>query len=212
MKLTLSDKGDLVTSDFALTKKLVRFLKKEGIMYNAVTVSRDVGVAYTAGVSSRDSIKIVNRRFKETSHRQLRIIEIAKITKKARRLYSGSTHAASTWGHQSVCLPESTLIALERRASKATGIDTAGRCRFWCLVVTYGDRGHPIARLLKEIFGAWFQALADIAGPENFSSLRLAWSKIRQKLVSEKMHLHKKHGLMHNVVGWLYKLGGLRTT
>ncbi len=81
---------------------------------------------------------------------------LAKISKQARKLYSGSLVSASTWGHPASNVANSPTEALEKRGALSTGIREAGRCRTSVLLVVFRPRGHAVARLLKDFFREWF--------------------------------------------------------
>ena len=208
LNLTLADKANLVTSDSRLTKRLISGLKKKGVSFKFSSCARDLGLPYTAGVSRIDSNHLIRKRFSTTSCRNRRIGIIAKKTKKARVLFSGSLYSANTHGHHTVRLTNAQLEALEKRGAQATGINQEGRCRFFALVCAYGPRGHPVARIIKDIFTSWFLALEDIKKESSFLELRTAWSKIKQELLRENVNvlLANRHGLIHNVITWLLRL------
>ncbi len=45
--------------------------------------------------------------------------------------------------------------------AEATGVTSAGRCRFTANVVAYGPRGHPVAQIINDTFGCWFRILKE---------------------------------------------------
>ena len=86
------------------------------------------------------------------------------------------------------------------------------------LLIGDGPRGHLIAPILKELFTEWFRALRNIArlGHIAWQNLVCAWRIARSNLACKYSPgiLHDKviavkaaHGIMHNVIIWLYKLG-----
>ena len=110
-----------------------------------------------------------------------------KMMKRARILFSGSQYSANTWGHQVSHLTNAQIDSLEKRAAMATGIHEAGRCRSLALVVGYGPRGHPIARILKELFTEWFRVLRNISklGYYAWQNLVIAWGIARANLANK---------------------------
>ena len=72
-----------------------------------------------------------------------RIANVAKHTRKARKLFTGSGFSVARWGHQSSSLADSSMVELERGARASTGIKPAGRCRTIALVVAVGLEGIP---------------------------------------------------------------------
>ena len=79
--------------------------------------SRDLGIQYTAGLT-KTNIKARGNRFLKTKKRRDKIIKLAKISRLARRLFSGSADAAATWDTR---LTHSTTMGWEtwkRKPSK----------------------------------------------------------------------------------------------
>ena len=122
------------------------------------------------------------------------------------------------WGHQVAHITQAQIESIEKRGANASGIFEAGRCRTLTLIVSYGPRGHPVARVLKELFSEWFKAVRSMAklGDTAFNNLRAAWGRARANLADKysariqhcKVHTVKpSYGIMHNVITWLYKLG-----
>ena len=87
----------------------------------------------------------------------VKVGKLAKQSKQARKLYSGSVYSSNTWGHEATVLAMAQLDKLEKDGALSSGINASGRCRFWALVVAYGPRGHPIARIIRDIFTEWFK-------------------------------------------------------
>ncbi len=109
------------------------------------------------------------------------ICRIAKINRKAGVLFSGSQFSAFTWGHQVVVLAQTQIDSLKKRGALSTRIHEAGRCRTWALFVGFGRRGHPMARILKELFGEWFQTLKLYCGDsDQFIMASKAWDQARK--------------------------------
>ncbi len=217
-KLVLSGKAYICLSDHKLSCVVAKALRKEHIYYKPTHSARDVGVSYTAGVRHRDAGKLIRTRFTKTSKRNAKVGRLAKLSRRARVLFSGSQYSANTWGHQVTHLTQSQIDSLEKRGANATGITEAGRCRTMALIVGYGPRGHPIPRIIKELFTEWFRAVRTIArmGEAAFNNLRTAWGIARANLADKysasvqhyKVHtVRPSHGIMHNVIIWLYKLG-----
>ena len=86
------------------------------------------------------------------------------------------------------------------------------------MIIGYGPRGRPIARILKELLTEWFRALRNIArvGHIAWQNLVRAWRIARSNLAGKYstgiqhdkvLTVKASHGIMHNVIIWLYKLG-----
>ena len=85
-----------------------------------------------------------------------KIGKIASTSRLARKLFSGSGYAASTWGHQAAGLNATDFLLRERFGAKSSGITPAGRCRYTANCIAYGQYGHPKARIIRETFQAFF--------------------------------------------------------
>ena len=208
LKLVISPKSTVVTSHPTITNTIIRDLKGHGITFASAPSTRDLGIPYRAGVPTfKRSQPQPKSRLVKTKGRALKVSRLARVSRKARVLYSGSVHAAATWGHQVQSFLVTQLMELEVRAAKATGNTTRGRCRYVALVCAYGQRGHPIARLIKEIFTSWFQVLPRIIELGKYLDLQKAWLDIKRRVWSQPRPLEVQyHGLIHNVLQWLYFL------
>ena len=201
MKLTLSPKACVAAS----SDKLAHVLKGELSTYNTVfqvdQEARDVGVTFAAGIER--PYTLVKHRFVKARSRNTRIEHIARHSRFARKLFSGSAFSASTWGHQGTSISNSMMVELERRALAATGIKPAGRCRAISLIVAYGVQGTPRSRIVRESLRVWFDVLRNIK-PSVLGDLRLAWAKARDLLIKEPKDIHVK-GVMSNLILLLIK-------
>ena len=171
--------------------------------------ARDLGISYTAGKPVKPTMNISKQRTLKTKSRITRTIRLSKITKQARKLFSGSVFAASTWGHQSFGISATDVLRIERAAASSAGLPN-GRCRFMTLCAAYGPRGHPYARIIKESIRLWFQTIRAAYNSSNVEreDLRLAWSKIKQ----ERDYLKQKadslvSGMMSSLIKLLSSLG-----
>ncbi len=106
----LSDKSEICMSNFQNARLLAGILNKEGTHYKSVKLARDLGIPYTAGVSSIISGKLIRQRHSKASVRNTKNGKLTKISKRARVLFSGSQYSADTWGHQAVNLANSQIV------------------------------------------------------------------------------------------------------
>merc|ERR1711965_260158 len=174
LKLCLSDKGKIVCNCLKTAKRMQReLLRLHGIKYDIVIQTRDLGVSYTAGACKPNLL--TNQRFSDKKGRMHKIGKIAGTSRLARKLFSGSGFAASTWGHQASGLSSTDLLLLERFGAKSTGITPAGRCRFSANCVAFGQYGHPKARIIRETFQAYFHLTFELLKNKNESGLRVSW-------------------------------------
>lgn len=204
LKLKLFGKAYIVASSFSAARQLQHFLREKGMKFRIPTSARDLGISYTAGKPIHRKRNINKVRIASTKSRSKCTIQIARITKKARKLTSGSVYPASTWGHQSFGISHADVLKIERRAAQSSGLPK-GRCRFITLCVAFGPRSHPYARIIMETLELWFQVVREALNTSTIklTDLRLAWSEIKQ----ERFKLGTKADvLVAGVMGSLTKM------
>ena len=159
--LDLSDKGVCASSSQKIATAICNEIRRlYNVTYGHPLAARDLGLTFTAG-TSRPSALLLSR-LKNNSDRIHKSVNISKVCRAGRKLFSGSGFAASTWGH-SVCGFSVTAIeSSERQAAKCTGVKPEGRCRFTCLVLGYGWKSHPKARIIRETFTIFYVLLQNI--------------------------------------------------
>ena len=76
------------------------------------------------------------------------------------------------------------------------------------LCCAYGNRGHPVARIIRVVFTAYFEAVKNLVKCGESNKLIAAWLKIRRR-VRDLPHPFSQqfHGLLHNTIQWLEYLG-----
>ena len=208
LKLTLSRKAVIVTSEVKLTNLLIKKLSAHGLFFLKASNARDLGVAQ-AGGKYRPS-QALHQRLRQSRNRVRKNSKLAKVSRASRKLYSGSAFAMATWGHQAAGIAETQMLALERDAIASTGITAAGRCRTIGLVVAYGVLGTPRARIVRETMREWFNILR-MAGahPHILNAIRCAWAKAKTALSLSASSINKVHGVMSNVIHMLNQAAGI---
>ena len=93
---------------------------------------------------------------------------------------------------------------MERDALACTGIKFPGRCRMAALLVSYGVRGTPRARVVREVVREWFDLLRDIDNKTR-SDLRLAWRNATKKFTPDSCSVRSIRGIMSNIIYVLVK-------
>jgi len=199
--LGLSAKAVVTASSTKYAKGLKDELATYGMKFNVDMHARDVGVTHTAG-SSRPSKQVI-KRFTKRAAKVIKTKQIAKITRKARTLFTGSIFSSATWGHQASSIAESSIVKLERDALACSGIRPGGRCRTIGLLVAYGVQGTPRARIVRELIRAWFQLLR-MCSTTMIGELRVAWSKAYNVLRHDNVERHIR-GIMSNLISMLLK-------
>ena len=202
-KLKLSTKGVAMANSAKRAKILSKELASYGIVMKPALPSRDLGITYAAG--SRRPAVILDKRLHNVRKRILKIKNLAKISKNAKKLFSGSAYVTATWGHQAAGLVLSQLLRLERQALDATGISAHGRCRLIAVTTVYGLQGTPHARLIRETVNSWFDILTD--SNVNLHEVAEAWLVAKRFLYKQRNPTHYVSGIMSNIICMLITLG-----
>ena len=142
----------------------------------------------------------------KTKFRKEKTAQIGRISRLARRLYSGSVFSASTWGHPACGVSETQIHQLENDALAAAGITSAGRCRPIALAVAYGVLGTPRARIIRETFRVWFDVYRTLIDSDA-DMLRQAWADAKQEFQSYGKSVFRIKGLLSNMVYILLSAG-----
>ena len=208
LRLTLSKKGVICSSDNKLTLRIQKELANHSIQYNTSKNARDLGIAYTSAKKTPNQILVV--RLKSVRKRILKISSIAKVDRKARILFSGSAYSAATYGHAACGITPSQLLQLEIQAANCTGITRAGRCRTLALVVAYGRYSTPSARMILETITAWIATVRRFLQTSTADDLRNAWIKARSEIIiarkEKPVSMAGTRGIMSNVISMLLNL------
>ena len=207
LKLSLSPKAAVCGSIPKLAQIFQHEMKHNYNMQFLINeCARDLGVTHTAA-KTRPSKFVLSRFNKKV--RINKVKNIAKVSRKARKLFTGSCFAASTWGHQASSLSDTALLELERDALNCAGIQTAGRCRVTALMVCYGIQGSPKARIVRETIQAWFKLLR-LADSNTISKIKQAWP-IAVEAVKQPNGIQNVKGIMSNLILFLIKAGWFPT-
>ena len=145
------------------------------------------------------------QRFRNGKKRISKIKGIAKVSRMARKLFTGSGFAAASWGHQSAGTTPTQLAIFERQALACSGLPTYGRCRLISLSVIYGINGTPQARMIRETINLWFQILRmQIC---LMKRIQESWLESRKCLLKHKHPYIQICGIMSNVIVLLIDAG-----
>jgi len=122
-----------------------------GSTYNVADGTRDLGVDFSFSKNQKVRKTILKNRIKNSQGALNKIYKLAKISRRARVLFSGAGFSKATWGHQTSGLSMQEWTKIEIAATNAAGFGK-GRCRYTALCVAYGPEGHPFVRGIKELF------------------------------------------------------------
>ncbi len=147
----------------------------------------------------------MHNRFTKGKNRITSISKLARVSRQARKLFSGSAFASATWGHQASGISDSNLIALERDALACTGIIPQGRCRTVALAISYGILGTPKARIIRETIRAW----VDVSrfSTNIIDDIRVAWSVAVSNITKSAKPRDLVKGIMSNLICILLAAG-----
>ena len=204
-KLVLSPKGCVVSNTTKRAKLIAKELKQSGLEYNAAGETRDLGVTYAGGASRPSSL--IGKRIGKVRNRIAKIKNIAKVSRLARKLYTGSAFSAATWGNEVAGLSPNQVVVLERQALACTGITAAGRCRRTSLVVAYGLLSTPHARIIIQTIKTWFEILQlwNLSEVSSASDISQAWAIARRKIHASSKPVKCVQGILSNVIFILFQ-------
>ena len=205
LKLKLSNKAKIVASRHVIAKLLHKELQDHGMVFEISKCARDLGISHSAAVSRPN--KLLVSQFRKVSNRISKIKNIAKISRHAKKLFTGSAYASCTWGHQACGVSESAIIQLERDALSSTGISPAGRCRTISLCTAFGVLGTPRARIIRDTFREWFCIVRSFTDVCQIRLLMDAWTSAISSLASTPASCRKVRGLLSNVICILLRAG-----
>ena len=96
LRLKLSHKGTIVSKIPQASKTLVKLLKQQGVDYQVGQATRDLGINYTLSPKINVRRTILKKRFEDTKGPLKRIQMLARISRRARVLFSGAAYSKST--------------------------------------------------------------------------------------------------------------------
>ena len=102
--------------------------------------------------------------------------QLAKLSRRARVLFSGAGFSKSTWGFQTAGMSFAYWVKIEVAAANAAGFNQ-GRCRYSALCIACGENGHPFVRAIRELFVLWFKLVIPLVKTKYklFDELAAAW-------------------------------------
>ena len=163
LKLILSPKSTIVSSSVGISKRVSVELASYGIEIQWSTFARDLGVNFTGGRTRVTSI--VKDRLNKAKRRNVKVTNLARSVRGARKLFNSGVYPQATWGHECVGLSDSMSLSLRRMAANATGIKPHGRCTTTVIFMSYGNRSDPKQRLAREVIIEYFNAIAHFDTP-----------------------------------------------
>jgi len=192
--LTLSTKGVIVAKLPYAARRLIQELKTLGITYNTAETTRDLGIDFSFSRKPKVRKCILKQRIQKSKGTLNRIYRIAKVTRRARVLFSGAGYSKSTWGQQASAITLQEWSKIEVAAVNAAGFGK-GRCRYSALCIAYGPEGQPFTRAIKETFILWFKLVLPLIKHNSPILIHIeeSWNQIYKdmKLQDEKISLEK---------------------
>ena len=123
IRLTLSPKAVITSSDPMLARAAQEELRKIGFIFNVSGSTADLGVPFASG-KNRPS-KLLCQSMVKSRFRKQKVAQLEKISRSARKLFSGSVYSSSTWGHGACGVSDTQIESLENDALAAAGITAA---------------------------------------------------------------------------------------
>lgn len=213
--LKLSTKGIIISKKSGAAKIIVNELRKKGIIYNARENTRDLGVDFSFYKKPHIRKHILKTRIKNSQGALNTIYRLAKISRRARVLFSGAEFSKATWGFQASGLSHAEWNKIEVAAANAAGFGK-GRCRYSALCISYGQNGHPFIRAIREPFVLWFKLLIPIIQHKDplEKHIQKAWNLISEDIkpkngsqITIANSLHKSIGIISHIIIILTSLG-----
>jgi len=211
--LTLSTKGVIVAKLPYAARHLVQDLKTLGITYNTAETTRDLGIDFSFSRKPKIRKCILKQRIQKSKGTLNRIYRIAKVTRRARVLFSGAGYSKSTWGQQASAITLQEWSKIEVAAVNAASFGK-GRCRYSALCIAYGPEGQPFTRAIKETFILWFKLILPLIKQNSPILIHIeeSWNQIYKdmKLQDTKITLEKglarADGIAAHITVILYSL------
>lgn len=211
--LTLSTKGVIIAKLPYAARHLVQELKTLGITYNTTETTRDLGIDFSFSRKPKVRKCILKQRIQNSKGTLNRIYRIAKVSRRARVLFSGAGYSKSTWGQQASAITLQELAKIEAAAVNAAGFGK-GRCRCSALCIAYGLEGQPLTRAIKETFILWFKLILPLIKQNHpiLNHIDESWNSIYRdmKLQDDQITLEKglarADGIAAHITVILYSL------
>ena len=173
LKLVMSAKSAVVTSNYKLSNAIVKELANLGIVLVAKPFSRDLGIHFTGGKSR--VTKLLDERGTKAKKRNNKVMQLARTTRRARKLYRSGVYPQATWGHEAVGFSPTQAKSLRRMCSASTGIKSGGKCSTTAIFVGFGHRNDPVQIAVKETMCEYFDLLQTVNTSWLRAHLDLAW-------------------------------------
>ena len=170
----VSSKSVIVASSPACGDALRnRILRETGLDLKSVSCGKDLGVASGAG---RRRLGVLNARLKKAQVRGARVKRLARVDKKARKLYSTGLQPVAAYGAVATGLTHSKVEQLRTLAVDACGLPS-GRCKTTALSLAFGEEGDPAVAMRTLILKDWI-AFWRGASTSLRASLRHYWARM----------------------------------
>ena len=199
-----------MSSSCKLSRAIVKELASYGVVLQSLSSSRDLGVTFTGGKHRAPAL--LNKRILTSKSVNIKVSSLAKVTRRARKLFTSGVYPQATWGHECIGFSPTQSKALRRMCANSTGVASAGRCCTTTIFVSFGRRGGPLQRAMKETITEWFELLLLLDTPLLIAQLNFAWAKAKtiivdQTICKSKPKISKVYGVITNVLYLLYLYG-----
>ena len=136
------------------------------------------------------------------------ISELAIVSRRAKKLFTGSAFSAGTWGHQASAASALRVLQLERASLTCTSIKPYGRCRAIALAIACGVLGTSRARFVREAIRDYFTVFQEIENLDFLNDIKQAWA-LAEDIVQKDCKVIYVKGLLYNFIYLLINADGL---
>ena len=172
-------KSVILATDSDLAAMVQEGINREaGILLSIVQAARDLGI--DSGFSRRRRIPTAGSRVKKSGAKLKRLLQLSKITTKARRLFRTGVVPQIGWGQEAKGLAPTVVGDFRTRAGKGTGVKKSGGCLTAALAITFEPMNDPAQAFPVNVLQVWCRLWA--SDPKWQSAISEVWSKIRIRL------------------------------
>jgi hypothetical protein len=200
--LTISPKSAVLFNRPGVAKQVSDQLREHGVIIQATTLTKDLGLGTTAA-GRRRTVHQQQRRQKMCK-RLVRIQGLVKQNRRCRAMVWIAAKPQGTWGHQANGLAPTTVKRLRQQFAGAAMLRRTGGCTTTAFGLTVGLSKDPTVGLRMELFGSWLEVAVNPSIPKQ--GLEKVWGQLRESLAGPR-RWHQVRGPMGAVVATLMDLG-----
>jgi hypothetical protein len=152
-KISVSKSVILATDQDLATAVQVGIHQAAGILLPIVQTARDLGI--DSGFSRRRRLPTARGRVKKSGAKLKKLLQLSKITTKARRLFRTGVVPQLAWGQEAKGLAPTVIGNFRTRAGKGTGVRKPGGCLTTALALAFQPGNDPAQVLPVSLLQVW---------------------------------------------------------